>query len=210
MNKYIKQSGGVKGVVERRLFDSKLLAVAKQAMQSGASDEEVKALFDAAAKPMFANNGLWKLLYRALGVDLKIPFLTGFWTTRAIRHNLITDVGLKIVADQLGGTTTAPVTAIAIGEGTPSTTALGDEIASGGGSRGAATVSNETTDVTGDTEQWIKTFNFTTDFDVTEEGLFDNNTSGGKMLASQSFSAVPVGDGDSLQITHQVQFEIPA
>lgn len=203
--KLIKQQAGVKGIVERRLFDTKGLIAAKQAMQAGASEEEVKILLDRAAKPMFANNGLWKLLYKLLNVDVKIPFVTGYWTKRAIRHNTITNVGLKIVADQVGGTTTAPVTAIAIGEGTPSATALGSEISTNGGARGAATVTNETTSVTGDTEQWIKTFNFTGTFAVTEEGLFDNNTSGGKMLASQSFASIPVGNGDSLQITHQVQ-----
>jgi hypothetical protein len=207
--RFFKNGAGMKGVVERRLFDTKGLIAARQAMQAGASDEEVRILLDKAAKPQFANNGLWKLLYKLFNVDVKIPFLTGLWTTRAIRHNTITDVGLKVIADQLGGTTTVPVTAVAIGEGSPTPTALGSEVTTGGGARGAATVSNTTTDVTGDTEQWIKTFNFSATFAITEEALLDNNTSGGKMLASQSFSAVPVSDGDSLQITHQVQVETP-
>jgi hypothetical protein len=120
--------------------------------------------------------------------------------------NTITSVGKKICADQVGGTTTTPVTAIAIGIGTPSATALGSEITTNGGQRGAATVTNTTTTTTGDTEQWAKTFTFTGSFAITEEGLFDNNTSGGKMLASQSFSAVNVISGDTYTVTHKVKF----
>lgn len=210
IKRIIKHNSGAHGWVERRLFDTAGLEMARKAMFAGASDAEVKRLLDRAAKPMFASNLLWKAIRSAFGLDLKIPFVTGYWTTNAIRTNTITDVGLKVLMDQLGGTTTAPVTAVAIGAGTPTTTALGDEIATGGGARGAATVSNETTDITGDTEQWIKTFNFTAAFSITEEGLFDNNTSGGKMFASQSFSTIPVDNGDSLQVTHQVQAERPA
>lgn len=166
------------------------------------------ALFDknGKAKKLFHVNKLWAFFKKKFNVDLKIPFLFGNWSTRALKFNTITSVGKQIAAQQVGGTTTAPVTAIAIGIGTPSATALGSEIASGGGERGAATVSNQTTTTTGDTERWIKTFTFTTGFAITEEGLFDNNTSGGNMLASQTFSAVNVVNTDTLQITHNVKF----
>jgi hypothetical protein len=120
--------------------------------------------------------------------------------------NTITSVGKKIAADQIGGTTTTPVTAIALGEGTPSATALGSEITTNGGSRVAATITNETTTTTGDTEQWVKTFTFTGSLAITEEGLFDNNTSGGKMLAAQSFAALDVITTDTLEVTHKIKF----
>lgn len=183
MQQVKKEGLHVDGVVERRLFDK-----------------------NGRPKAMFRENFIWRYLNNRFQVDLQIPFLTGFWTTRAIRANTVTTRGKQICADQLGGTATTPVTAVAIGIGTPSSTALGSEITTGGGARGAATVTNQTTTTTGDTEQWVKTFNFTSSFAVTEEGLFDNNSSGGNMLASQSFSAVNVVNGDSLQITHKVKF----
>lgn len=178
-----KEGSHVTGVVERRLFDS-----------------------NGRPKPMFKENFLWKYLWNRFKLDAQVPFLTGYWTTRAIRDNTVTTRGKQICADQVGGTATTPVTAIAIGIGTPTSTALGSEITTNGGARGAATVTNQTTTTTGDTEQWVKTFNFTGTFAVTEEGLFDNNSSGGNMLASQSFSAVNVVSGDSLQVTHKLKF----
>jgi hypothetical protein len=156
------------------------------------------------AKKVFHSNFLWKFFKTHYQLDLQIPVLMGNWSDLAIKINTITDVGKKIAADQIGGTTTTPVTAIALGIDTPSTTALGSEITTAGGSRGAATVSNTTTTTTGDTEQWVKTFTFSGSFAITEEGLFNNNTSGGIMLASQSFSAINVVDTDTLQITHKV------
>ena len=54
--------------------------------------------------------------------------------------------------------------------------------------------------------QWVKLFTFTGSFAITEEGLFDNNTSGGNILASQSFSAVNVVATDTFQVTHKVAF----
>lgn len=204
-------TAGVRGVVERRLFDTQKLEVIRDLLASdkNLSPKEIDRLFDAAAKPMFRWNIIGKILGRKYGVDLQIPFLTGVWTKKAVADNLIVTRGKRIIADQVGGTTTAPVTAIALGTGTTaaaaSDTALGTEISTGGGSRGAATVTNTTTTTTGDTEQWVKTFSFSSSFAVTEEGLFDNNTSGGNMLARQVFSAVNVANGDSLQITHKVQ-----
>jgi len=171
--------------------------------------ETIDRLLDKAAKKQFKDNALWKFLKKNFGVDLAIPFVTGRYTTKAIRGNLVPTRGKRIVADQVGGTTTAPVTAIAIGVGAVAAaagdTALGSESTTNGGSRGAATVTNTTTTTTGDTEQWVKTFTFSGSLAITEEGLFDNNTSGGNMLARQVFSAVNVVNGDTLQVTHKVQ-----
>lgn len=157
-------------------------------------------------KPMFRENFLWKLIRKHFNLDLQIPFLFGFWTDSIVKRNTITTVGKKASADQIGGTTTTPFTAIAIGVGTPSATALGSECTTNGGSRGAATVTNETTTLTGDTERWVKTFTFTGSLALTEEGIFNNNTSGGIMLASQTFSAVNVVNTDTLQVTHNIKY----
>lgn len=160
---------------------------------------------DGKEKKLFAVNFLWKFFHKHFGLDLKIPVLFGNWQYGGVKSNTITTKGKAITADQLGGTTTAPVTAIALGIGTGGTTSLNSEITTNGGARGAATVTNTTTTTTGDTEQWVKTFTFTGSFAITEEGLFDNNTSGGNLMAYQTFSAINVVDTDTLQITHKVK-----
>lgn len=194
----------LQGIVERRLFDTRRYLIARKTLEFGLHPFVVGSAFDWASKPMFEDNKVWKFINKLTGLDVKIPYITGKYTKKAIKKNTITTVGKQITAQQLGGTTTTPVTAIALGSGTPSATALGSEITTGGGGRGASTVSNITTTVTGDTEQWSKTFNITGTLAVTEEGLFDNNTSGGNMLASQSFSAINLVNGDTLQIVHKV------
>jgi hypothetical protein len=179
----IKSEVKMQGIVTRQLFDK-----------------------NGKAKKMFSENSLWKFFANKFGIDLRIPFITGMWTSQAIKCNTITTVGKQVCAKQLGGTTTAPVTAVAIGIGTPSATALGSEITTLGGQRGAATVTNITTTTTGDTENWNKIYTFTGSFAITEEGLFDNNTSGGNMLASQTFAAINVISGDQVVISHSVKF----
>ena len=99
----------------------------------------------------------------------------------------------------------APATAIAIGIGTGGTTALNSESTTNGAQRGAATITNTTTTTTNDTEQWVKTFSLTGSFAFTEEGILDNNTSGGNLVAYQTYSAVNVVSGDSFQITHKIK-----
>lgn len=182
----------------------------KEALDLGVGEWYLFELLETCVKPMFKGNRLWKFIYKNFGKDLKITFITGHWTTNPIEDNLVTNAGLAIGSGQINGVTTAPVTAIAIGTGTTAAnaadTALETEITTNGGQRGAATTSRETDTVTNDAAQWVKTFNFTGSFAVTEEGLLDNNTSGGNLLARQVFTAVNVVSGDSLQITHQVVF----
>lgn len=182
MNKFFFNKAKVRGQTEIRLFDK-----------------------DGNEKKLFQVNFLWKIFNHFFAVDLKIPVLFGNWQFGGIKANTITTKGKEIMAKQLGGTTTAPVTAIAIGIGTGGTTTLNSEITTNGGQRGAATVTNTTITTTGDTEQWVKLFTFTGSFAVTEEGLLDNNTSGGNLMAYQSFSAISVISTDTLQITHQVK-----
>lgn len=196
----------IKGWTERRLFDTKKFALVKEAINRGFEKSDINYLLNWASKPMFKDNFLWRLFKKLFNVDLQIPYLFGYWTKSPIVANTITNVGKQISAQQVGGTTTVPVTAIAIGVGTPTATALGSESTTNGGARGAATVTNQTTTTTGDTEQWVKTFTFTGVLVLIEEGLFDNNTSGGNMLASQTFSAITTANTDTLQITHKVKY----
>ena len=115
-----------------------------------------------------------------------------------------TNAGMAEVAQLIIGTGTA-FSNIAIGTGTDSfaatSTELGTEYA-----RDTATTSNVTTDVTGDTAQFVLTFNFTEAKAVTEAGVL-NAVSDGDMIAAQTFSAVNVGDGDSLQITYKIDVD---
>jgi len=207
-NKTFTERKPLKGWTERRLFDGKKYEVVKKAIELGVVKEEIGKLLDWAAKPMFSGNFLWGVAKKIFNVDLQIPVLFGSWTTKAIRANLVTTRGKQIVAQQINGGTTAPVTAIAIGVGAVAAaatdTALGSESTTSGAARGAATVSNQTTTTTLDTARWVKTFTFTGSLAITEEGLFDNNTTGGNMLARQVFSAVNVVNTDTLQITHNV------
>ena len=198
---------GLKGVVEKRLFDTHKLRIAQRKIRDGCKDPGW--WLEWAAKPLFASNWLWSVLNKLFGIDWQIPYLTGVWAKVAISANLVPTRGKQVVAEQVGGTTTSPVTAIAlgIGSGGPAAgdTALNSEITTNGGERGAASVSNTTTTTTDDTEQWQKIFSFTGGFAVTEEGLLDNNAAGGLLLARQLFSAINVVSGDSLQISHRVQ-----
>lgn len=168
------------------------------------SKKEFEPILEASVKKQFADNFIWRFLKRNFKIDLAIPFLTGYYSTAPLKGNLITTVGHKIFADQVGGTTTTPVTAMAYGTGVVAAaigdTALGTEVA-----RGAATVTNTTTTTTGDTEQWVKTFTAAGTQAITEEGLLDNNTSGGKLLARQVFSAINMILNDTVQFTHKIQ-----
>ncbi len=173
-------------------------------------NELTQLLVDKSVKIMFAENDLWKFLKKKFNFDSRIPFLTGKYVRGGITApNLVVSTGHKRYADQIGGTATTPMTALAIGTvGTApaaADTALGGEITLNGGARGAATISNITTSTTGDTEQWQKTWTFTGAETIQEEGIFDNNVSGGTMLAHNTFASVGVASGDSFQITHKIQ-----
>jgi hypothetical protein len=218
----------IKGTVERTLYSGSLFysqlheagylkdpseftTIKKMyllALERGMPKQFVDAALDKSVKPMFADNFIWRFIKKVFNLDLRINFLTGFWTINPIRDNLITTKGHQQIAQQLGGTTTTPMTAMAIGTGTNaasiSDTQLQTEITTLGGARAAGTITNVTVTATLDSEQWVHTWNFTGTFAVTEEGILDNNASGGNMLAHQVFSVVNVVSGDSLQITHKV------
>jgi len=122
--------------------------------------------------------------------------------------NVITNVGKAQVAGLINGVVTSPFRYVAIGTGTTapsaSDTALETEIA-----RKAGSTSRATTNVSNDTAVVEATFSsadgLTGSSNVAEAGLFDA-TSGGNMLARQTFSAIPVNwdGGDTLTIRWRI------
>lgn len=116
----------------------------------------------------------------------------------------VTDFGVAEVAKLILGAGTSFAN-VAIGTGTTSIaatfTALNNEY-----KRATATTSTQTTDVTGDTSQFVATFTFTESKAITEAGIFQTAT-GSTLLAGQTFAAVNVVDTDSLQITYKIDFD---
>lgn len=123
-------------------------------------------------------------------------------------HNTITNVG-HAVANGLMSNQGAYGFALwlALGIGTQSAagaTALNSEITTLGGARAAGTASQVTTSVTNDTTQLVHTWTFTGSFAITEEGILTAITVG-SLLAYQTFAAINVVSGDTLQVTHKYQ-----
>ncbi len=157
-------------------------------------------------KPLWNENTIARFFREDLGIILpRIPLLFGYWGLTLNIHNLVVNAGMAGVASRINGAGgEAAFTYIAIGTGTvapaATDTTLGTEITTGGGTRAAATASRVTTDVTNDTAQLVLTFNFTASFAVTESGAL-NAAAAGVLLARQTFSAINVANGDSLQVT---------
>lgn len=138
----------------------------------------------------------------------RVPVLFGQYGEFKLGRNKIVNAGLALAAGLLNGSgsPTTP-TYIAVGTGVVAVnatdTTLGTETAASGLTRAAATVSLQTTTATNDTAQWLKSFTVTGTVAVTESGVF-NASSSGTMLCRQTFSAVNVVNGDTLQITWKV------
>lgn len=135
------------------------------------------------------------------------PLLGKFVYVKRTRNKIV-NAGLALSAGLLNGSgsPTTP-TYIAVGTGTTAVaaanTTLETETAASGLSRAAATVSLVTTTVTNDTSQWLKSFSVTGTVAVTESGVL-NAAAAGTLLCRQTFSAVNVVSGDTLQITWKV------
>lgn len=234
-------------------------------------------------KPLWNENAVGRFFRKVFGLNIRTLGF-GFWATSLRTHNLITNVGHAAANGRMSNQGSySPFVNICLGINTSTANALdqalGQEITTAGGARGAATATQVTTTITNDTTQLVKTFSFTGSFAVTEEGIVDsataptvttttqsrintdttvtvasgtgitNNdylqwdneivqvTSGGgtttltisrgqkgttaashssgvglvdintsaNMLAKQSFAAINVANGDSLQITHKYQ-----
>lgn len=129
----------------------------------------------------------------------------------------ITDAGRAGAAAILGAVG-SPAAYKAIGQGTGTTafaasqTTLVTEVkADGTAASGvhavpsaSATATQVTTTVTNDTLQVVGTVSETATIAVTESGLFNADTNG-TMLARQTFTAVNVVSGDSIQFTWKIK-----
>jgi len=122
-------------------------------------------------------------------IEIKVIGKDGKIKLRRIIRNTVTSAGKNAICALVVGVRTTPFTYVAIGTGSPSDTGLGDEVA-----RTKATVSAPSY------AQWTASFTASSAMNVTEAGIFDSS-SGGTMLAYQSFSAIPLSAGDVLQIT---------
>ncbi|MCL5436059.1 MAG: hypothetical protein M1275_03180 [Patescibacteria group bacterium] len=156
-------------------------------------------------------NGMIKpgLMNHLAAYGLRIPFLTGHWVGAMTIKNLVTNAGFAGVASRINGAgSEAAFTYIAVGTGTNSATAtdtaLQTEVTGSGLARVSATASRVTTTVANDTAQLQTTFSVTGTVAVTESGVL-NAASTGTLLCRQTFSAINVVNGDSLQITWKVK-----
>jgi hypothetical protein len=141
------------------------------------------------------------------------PFL-GKWTFKKEVRNLITTAGKGGISSRINGAGAAAVfDKIGWGTGTTSPaagdTALQTEVnASGGASTthviASPTTSQVTTSTTNDTSQWVGTATASGTIAITESGVFNAST-GGTMLCRQTFTAINVVSGDSIQFTWKVQ-----
>jgi len=142
---------------------------------------------------------------------VRISFLTGGWGDKLAFHNLITNAGFAGVASRINGSgAEAAFTFIAVGTGTTAAavtdTTLETELAASGLSRAASTASRVTTDVTDDTARLNNQFTVTGTEAVTESGVL-NAGAAGVLLCRQVFSAVNVVNGDTLDVTWDVDVD---
>lgn len=134
--------------------------------------------------------------------------LFGHMSDKMVLANLVVNTGMAAVASRINGSGAEPAfTWIGIGIGTTGAAAADtvleterDEAGTTNTNHKSASVSRVTTDVTNDTAQLVTTFNFSATLAITESGVF-NASPDGVMLARQTFSAVNVVSGDSLQVT---------
>ena len=129
--------------------------------------------------------------------------------------NVVTNVGFTEVAGLFCSDVSASYTAfdyIGVGTGvsaaTYTNTTLGTEITNSGLARAASTGTLVTENVANDSAQFVHQFSVTNTQAVTESAIF-NASSVGKMLCRQTFSAINVISGDTLQITWKVTVSRP-
>lgn len=162
--------------------------------------------------PIDTNGQVKKGIFNHLSAyGIRIPHITGIWSSHIRRTNIVTNAGKAGVASRINGAGgEAAFTYIATGTGATAAaltdTALQTELAVSGLSRANSTASRVTTDVTNDTARLQNTFTVTGTAAVTESGVL-NAASVGTLLARQTFSAINVVNGDSLQITWDVDVD---
>jgi hypothetical protein len=169
-------------------------------------------------KPIFQENALCKALLKNGKLSptwinrwyapVMRPFLGAYRSSKVI-GNGVTTVGKALVAGRLNASgAPAAATYIAVGTGTnafsAADTTLQTETATSGLSRANSTASLVTTSTTNDTMQLTNTFSVTGTVAVTESGVL-NASSSGTLLCRQTFTAINVVNGDTLQVTWKVQ-----
>jgi hypothetical protein len=129
--------------------------------------------------------------------------------------NTVTNVGFTEVAGLFCNDVKASYTAfdyIGVGTGvsaaTYTNTTLGTEITNSGLARAASTGTLTTENVANDTAQFVHQFSVTAAQAVTESAVF-NAASNGTMLCRQTFSAINVANGDTLQISWKITVSRP-
>lgn len=159
-------------------------------------------------KQIWQENKFSFFLRHNLGISLPKFSLFGKFTDKMTIENLVVSAGKAGIASRINGSGAEAIAnylAIGIGILAPAAgdVALGSEITTGGGARAAATVSRITTTVTNDTAQAQYTWTFSLSFAITEVGLL-NAASAGTLFTRDTFSAVNVVSGDTLQVTHKL------
>jgi hypothetical protein len=163
---------------------------------------------DGNIKRLWNENRLGKFLFKR-GIDIRIPFVTGFYDAKKVVKNLITYAGYAAMASRLNGAgSEAAFTYLGVGTGTTAAnvanTGLETPITDSGLERAAATCTRITTAQTNDTAKLDKTWSVTGSKAVTECVAF-NAATDGVALGRQVFSAINVANGDSLQIIYTFQ-----
>lgn len=144
-----------------------------------------------------------------------ISWMFGHWSNMKHNRNLVPSTGLAGVASRINGAGAEGVfDKIGWGTGTAApaagNTTLGTEVTvSGGAASGVhvlstSTATRMTTTVTNDTAQLVGTVTATGTIAITESGVF-NLATNGVMLARQTFTAINVVNGDSIQFTWRIQ-----
>ena len=143
-----------------------------------------------------------------------IMWALGKWSTQKNFRNLVPTAGKAGVASRINGAG-AEALFDKIGWGTgviaaaAGDTTLGTEVTLAGGAAAgvhviaAATASRVTTTVTNDTAQLVGTATASAAIAITESGIF-NAATNGTLLARQTFTAINVVSGDSIQFTWKV------
>lgn len=122
-------------------------------------------------------------------------------------ENLITNDGFALLSSiflSSNPSSSTGISHIAIGNGsgqTASSTALVNET-----HRADATESLVTTTVSNDTVKLFAEFTFTSDYSITEAGIFNDETEG-TMTNYSDFEALNVVDGDIFEYTWKIQFQ---
>ena len=158
---------------------------------------------------VFTTDQLFGMAFMGVVTTRVLDHETGKVLQEEVVHNTVLKTGKAAFVRLLGqGLTETKFTALAIGTDNTAPadtqTALIAEISTGGGARGAATVSQETTTFTNDTLRFLKTWNFSSGFTINEVGILNNATSGGIMAGRALIGPVTVSNGNDLQVQYDL------